>query len=375
MFKKIIKSLVGIFPSKKIIVLESTPDLSDNTAAVFKEMISRGINKRYKFVWWVSDKNKPFPKIKNTVYLDRKGFWNNLLFKWYILRSKCLICCNKYLIPFAKKQKSFYLTHGTAIKSVRGYYNIPSSIDYTIVASEPSKKMMAYEFKYDEEKCIPLGFPRNDVLYNASLDLKRFFGNEYEKFIVWYPTFRQHKNGKTTGSINAMPIINSAEQAKKLNDIAKSNKTLLIVKPHFAQDISYINISELSNIIFINDAFFEDNQITSYEFVASCDSLITDYSSIYFDYLLCDKPVAVVWEDIDDYRKNPGFAIDVDYYLKAAHKIYNIDNFSEFIQDVACDKDDFKAARNEIKEWANCSDKPDNAARVVDFIIKSAKIY
>ena len=68
----------------------------------------------------------------------------------------------------------------------------------------------------------------------------------------------------------------------------------------FRQDISYIQKYALSNICFIDDAFFRRNNITSYEFVGSCDALITDYSSIYFDYLLCGKPAAVIWEDIEE---------------------------------------------------------------------------
>ena len=43
----------------------------------------------------------------------------------------------------------------------------------------------------------------------------------------------------------------------------------------------------------INDSFFIDNDITSYELLAACDSMITDYSSVYFDYTLCDKPIGL----------------------------------------------------------------------------------
>ena len=128
----------------------------------------------------------------------------------------------------------------------------------------------------------------------------------------------------------------------------------------------------MENICFIDNAFFEKNDLTSYAFVGGCDAMITDYSSIYFDYLLCNKPMAVVWEDIDEYRQSPGFAVDVDYYLSGAEKVYNIDDFERFIQNLANGNDELRERRHEINQWANYATDGKNASRVVDFIIEKA---
>ena len=77
-----------MIPKKNWIVFESVPDLSDNTKAVFDEMIKRKLNDKYTFVWWVSDKNKEFPKYKNTIYIDTK---NEKEFYKYIKRAKKLL--------------------------------------------------------------------------------------------------------------------------------------------------------------------------------------------------------------------------------------------------------------------------------------------
>ena len=119
---------------------------------------------------------------------------------------------------------------------------------------------------------------------------------------------------------------------------------------------------------------FELNKITSYEFIGSCDALITDYSSVYFDYLLSNKPVAAVWEDIEEYRKNPGFAIDVDYYMKAAHKIYDLSDFKDFICQIETNEDRYKDERLEISKLVNYSNDGNNVKRVVDFIVEKAKL-
>lgn len=371
---KLIRWFFSMLPLKNYIVFESVPNLSDNTKAVFDEMLLRGLDKKYKLVWIVSDKNKVFPKYNNTIYIDKNTKLNTLEYWWYRMRAKCLICCNGFTPSKRNDQVSFYLTHGTPIKSVRSYYNAPKNIDYMLVASEKVRELQAYELKYDVNKCIATGQPRNDVFSTTKIDLHQYFDAEYEKLIVWYPTFRQHKKGGKTGSKNALPILHNAQMAIELNEHAKKEKVLVVVKPHYAQDLSYIKDNKLSNIMFIDDSFFEKNKITSYEFIGNSDALITDYSSVYFDFLLCDKPIAAIWEDIEEYRANPGFAIDVDTYLSGAHKVYTMEDFERFIGVVSEGNDSLRSERMRNNEWANYSQDGKNTERVVNFIVNKASL-
>lgn len=371
---KIFKGIIKKLALKNYIIFESVPDLSDNTKKVFDEMLLRNLNQKYKMVWVVSDKNKKYQQYPNTIYIDKKTRLHRLEYYWYVLRAKCLVCCNRFLTTSRKGQTSFYLTHGTAIKSVRSYYNLPKEIDYLLVSSESVKEMMSYELKFSMDKTYGLGLPRNDVFNLDKKDLHNYFSVDFKKIIIWYPTFRQHKNGIHTGSSNALPIIHDIQKAKEINDFLKENDIVIAIKPHFAQDISYIKDNQLSNIIFIDDSFFVDNEITSYEFIGASDALITDYSSIYFDYLLCNKPVAAVWEDIEEYKENPGFAIDVETYMSGARKIYSLEDFKHFISEVSENLDLLKEERQKNSEWANYSCDGKNAERVTNFIVEKAKL-
>ena len=160
----------------------------------------------------------------------------------------------------------------------------------------------------------------------------------------------------------------------ELNDLAKQMDVLLVLKPHFAQDLSKIKTLDLSNIRFIGDDFFQQHNTTSYAFVAGCDAMITDYSSIYYDYLLCDKPIGLVWEDIDEYRQNPGFAVDLDEMGKGGVKIYNLEQFKEFVKDVATDRDSCADERRRLRDLVNYSTDGKNTQRVTDFIITKASL-
>ena len=148
---------------------------------------------------------------------------------------------------------------------------------------------------------------------------------------------------------------------------------LIVLKPHFAQDVTYIKDMKLSNIRFIGDDFFEENNICSYEFITGCDALITDYSSVYFDYTLCDKPIAVIWEDIEEYKKNPGLINDYEHYLRGAEKLYNLTDLKEYISRVSHGIDLLKNERNDVMREVNISGDGKNAERVVNYIIEQIK--
>lgn len=375
MIKRFIKSLISLIPTKNMIVFESIPNLSDNPKPVFDEMVRRGLNEKYRMVWIVSHKSAALPAIKNVIYCDRtaKGYRWRLLY--YRVFAKVLFSCNDFLPTLRKGQLSFYITHGTGIKSVRNYYNVPPHMDYILVDGEGTREMTAYQLRGDVEKTVALGYPRNDVLVHAKREIGRLFPeNAGNKIVVWYPTFRQHKNGEQNATAAALPLLHDVEQAEKLNAIAKQNGVLIVLKPHFAQDVRRIKACNLSHIRFIDDDFFVQNQITSYEFIAGCDALLTDYSSVYYDYLLCDKPIGLVWEDYAEYKKNVDFVLDMDYYMKAGEKIYNLADLETFLKNLAAGKDPLKVQRAEISAWANYARDGRSAQRVTDFIVEKANL-
>lgn len=361
---------------RKSIIFESTPDFSDNTRPVFDEMLKRGLDRKYNLVWSVTDDKKlPIenPHIRY-IFPNSRERWKSFYNNYYLESAKCLICCNRFLTSDGSRQTAFYLSHGTPMKNFSAYYYLPKGIDYCLAADPEVAELVACQFRIDKTKVFSLGFPRNDILTQAPRDIKSMLDTRCDKVIVWYPTFRQHKSGSRTASSNALPVIHDSRQAERLNAYAAKNDVLIVLKPHFAQDLSYVKDLGLSNIRIIYDDFFEENQISSYGFLAGCDAMITDYSSVYFDYTLADKPIGVVWEDIEEYRQNPGFVIDVNYYMQGAEKIYELEQFEAFIKNVADGNDSLREQRRMIRDLVNYSTDGKNTQRVVDFIIEKANL-
>ena len=152
------------------------------------------------------------------------------------------------------------------------------------------------------------------------------------------------------------------------NAAARETGTLVIVKPHPAQDLAHIRALELSNLRFIDDGLFAAHGITSYEFLACTDALITDYSSVLFDYLLTGKPVGLTFEDIDAYAKQPGFAIDPQPLRESAALLDTPDDFRTFFEQLAAGDDPLLAKRLQLTKLTNQYTDGHSAERVAAFL-------
>lgn len=367
--RKIVDKLFGnlVF---NYILLESKPDISDNTCAVFDEMIRRNLNQKYKIIWFVDDINHTVGKIKNVKYISN----SSPIRYWYKFFAKCGISCNNKIYSYRKGQFSMFLGHGIPIKSLRAAeIKMSDKIDVWLSTSEKMTELFSYEFWADIDKGVALGYPRNDAFSMAELDLHKYFDVDFNKVIVWYPTFRQnHGDISASDSSIALPIIHDDKQAIAINETAKNKKVLIVLKPHFAQDLDYCKDLNLEYIKFIDDDFFFNNDLTSYSFVNSCDALLTDYSSIYFDYMLADKPIGVIWEDYEQYKSRPGFAIDMDYYMQGASKIFTMEDLINFINEIGDSIDLYSNERRKLRDEVHFSTDGQNSKRVVDYIIEHA---
>ncbi len=374
MLRKLFIWFCSLF-KQNILIFESKPNYSDNTMAVYKYMIDNNILPEYKKIWVstrAEDKIYKYP----TLRINGSPF---IRLKWmfYKARTKMFIFCNTTGFKKVRdNQTSLYLCHGSKSKNTKGSYEATTDLDYILIQADMFKEAAKYGYNLsDATKMITLGYPRNDdLLKNSGIDREKLFGCKFSKLLIWYPTFRQHKNGfNLWKSSVTLPIIDNKASAQKLNAFAKENDTLIVLKPHFMQDVSYIKNNNLSNLMIIDDSFFEKNNITSYQMMSLSDALLTDYSSVYYDYLLTDKPIGLVWEDYEEYKANGRFALDPDMVYSGGEKIYNADDFCAFIERIAKGQDVLKEERTKIKNLSNEYQDADSSKRVCEFIVSVIK--
>lgn len=376
MLKKVIKfileKITNLFRIKNIILFESLPDYSDNTKAVFDEALRRGWNKKYKLMWVCSDCEN-IPILKN-IFSGTDNVIVTNIFSWkyrlyYRKSAKAFIVCNLFLKKPKKKQYYCDLAHGCALKNAVGYSLPENCQDADVMTiSDYMAEFDAYNLSCNVSCMKPLGYARNDDLFKK-IDLKSVFADrKFEKVIYWLPTYRQNRWGDKVHSDISMPIINNEENAKRLNECAKQNNVFIVVKIHQSQDVSKVEEFNLSNILFIKNNFFFDKTFTNYQLLGSSDAMLSDYSSVYYDYLLCDKPIGLCWDDFDEYNKREGFTVDFELILKGGEKIYNIYDLCCFVEDVANGKDSLSNERKEIRNMVHDHIDNQSTKRIVDYL-------
>ena len=246
------------------------------------------------------------------------------------------------------------LWHGFPLKSIgmmnpydasnnKDVYENNKALDFIFSLSKTFSIIFNGCVPLDYSKYVVTGSPRNDLLFLNDNFLKIdnvFHISKYNKVIIYLPTYRRNISQNTIeleGENFENDIFNFSQKYKQefinfLND----NNYLLLIKPH---QYSPINFKDTNNIKLINDTILNNNNIGLYELLSKSDMLITDYSSVYFDFLLTNKPILFVNNDIDIYNNNRGFLFNYEKWTPGE----KVSSYSQLINQIkkifsGCDK-------------------------------------
>ena len=350
-----------LFP-KNIIIFESSPDMSDNSYALYKYMLKQKINNKYKLVWFVNNPNE-FKQIKehNVKFVKIYG----LKSLYYNYRAKLIFDCNKYVYKKHNHQARIHLMHGIGFKKVDGYLNQCGKVDYFVLPGHFFNDYLSLGYKASKEQFLDFGYSRNDILFE-NINVKKKLGLDAKsKLVLWLPTYRKHKNNEVNIDDVIIPIYNTVDKLKKLNEELVKRNIYIYVKPHPAQDLSALEQTDLSNFKIIMDQDLTKMNLTLYGFLSGTDSLITDYSSVYFDYLLTKNIIGVTLDDFKDYKSSM-FIKDYDKIIGGEH-IYNNKDFLNYLDLVKSGKYEKKKYNTELKKYHTYTDNK-STERLYDFI-------
>ena len=364
-FRTFIKKVLSVFKIKNVIVFESNADYSDNSRAFYEYLIENKYNNKYKIYWFVNNQ-KDFKdrECKNVKFLTmwkngtKKSFLQWIKYFHIVKNAKYLISSNRQLHKLNNKTISININHGTPLKRVKDIGVVPKDIDMVLVGSDFCIDMMSDQLNLPKDKFICVGNPRNDIIFkdsNTIEKVKEYSG--YDKTIIWLPTFRKAMGSeRNDSSLNfplGLPIIYSEEELLKLNEYLKKNNVLILFKLHPHQDTTLFKASSLSNIKILTDSYLIEKDIELTELFKISDALITDYSGVYYDYLLLDNIIGFTVDDFEDYKNKKGFVFDNIQDYMAGEKIKNIEDLYVFIDNVIKNNDLYKKERNEMKNKFN----------------------
>lgn len=244
----------------------------------------------------------------------------------------------------------------------------------------PSKMTMLLTSAFTatpEDKYEITGNPRTDIimLADGKSNLEKLLGISLEnkKVIFNMPTFYVHEN---TGLVSGSTELNDAIKIKdfdyeKFNQFLIDNNIICISKVHHGEERSVTNKVKnrnLENMIFISNDDLENKDLDLYEVLNGADILITDYSSIYGDFLFMDKPTIFVNTDMEIYEKEKGIILQPYDFWAAGPKVQEQDSLSKEIIKCISDKEYYKKERKTIRDIFYYHKDAKSSARVWDSI-------
>lgn len=251
----------------------------------------------------------------------------------------------------SKKQKTFQLWHGIPLE----HMNLLTNITYDYFLST-SKFVSETGFKkvFLARNFLNLGYPRNDVFLRKTKKSDLIFTDEKmykfvenaqengQKIIIYMPTFRESDFNE--GEIQ---ISNLGLDFDKLNNFLKTKNAYFIIKFHPFVHFYYEKF--LKNGAF-NNILFYDAQKDIYPLLKFADILAGDYSSVYYDFLLLDRPILFYLYDHGKCSKMAhGYIYEFDDY-SPGKKAFNQNQFHKILQQTLDGDDEFKEQREKLKE-------------------------
>lgn len=268
----------------------------------------------------------------NVIYINElKKILNDIKFQYYYAISKATFVSDFFLPCFANKPrkgtKLIQIWHGCGAFKKFSYstkdtdwglksdyfekYNVHKTYSLVTTSSESVNEIYAEAFANDISKVRALGVPRTDVFFDQDfvkkqkdILIEKFPELNNKKIILWAPTFRG--NSLKTSSNDVTPDF------KKLKELIGNNYAILVkLHPLVAKGFSSESLDEN-----LKDFVYDISKtITISSALCFSDIVISDYSSLIFEYSLMEKPMIFFAYDLDEYNNGRSFYYNYEDFV------------------------------------------------------------
>ncbi len=351
----------------------------DSPRAIFKRMLEREEFKEFKFVWAVNNKKlseknlKEFASLKNVRFVNRNGD----SYEKYLHISKYIVCNSSVPKTFAKRPEQVYLNtwHGVPLK-VMGYERPGQRVastqrimqnflnsDYILGANTfTAERMFKKAYMLDgiyEGKLISSALPRTDNIYNvwreeAREKLANAGFKTDKKIIVYAPTWKGALYNALKYDLSELK-----DAVKELKSKINTDEYEVYLRVHYFIYRAIMMDEEMRKICI---PFTVDTD----ELLPAVDVLISDYSSIFFDFLGTGRPILFYVPDLADYSENRGVYFPMEDMPGPVSE--TIDGVAESINNLEAKVAEYSEKYNKMRAW--CCEWEDGKAadRVIDAV-------
>lgn len=307
---------------KKLVVFESFSgkQYSCNPRAIYEYMRSHDMP--YELVWSVNKDNigkfeaQQIPYVRRLslkwfYYMARAGFWvtNSRMPNWVPKPAHTTYVQTWHGTPLKKLVGDMEQVRMPGISKstyIKSFQTEASHWDYLISPNPYSTAIFKRAFAFNKQ-VLETGYPRNDILYQEDLDeashrLRKKYGIANGKKVILYaPTWRDHQHYGLGAYKFDLQLDLDELFARFGNDSIILLRLHSFIKEQFDLDAYGEFVKDVS-------AFHDINEL----YLLS-DLLITDYSSVFFDYANTRKPIIFFVYDLEEYRDEVrGFYFDLE---------------------------------------------------------------
>lgn len=331
MFKKVLNTIKKVKSSskpeyiaycdlpidEKTVLLEGGQgsNINGNAFAMLKELCENPRWADYKTVFTVTDATFEKAKARMEFY----GYGDVVLvvrgskaYSKYLATAKYLITDNTFPPYFNKRDGQVYLNtwHGTPLKtlgksnksSLSSLANVQKnylSSDYALFPNEYTEKVFMKDYDLApifKNNAVIGNYPRNAVFYDSSVGerMKEKIGLKGKRVFAYMPTWRDAETPK-----------DKAQQLRKTEEILDSFDSLLNDSQVLLVNLHFLLSSEIDCKKYKHIEYFP-SEYDTYEVLNACDGLVTDYSSVFFDFAVTRKKIILFAYDKEEYLAERG---------------------------------------------------------------------
>lgn len=283
----------------------------DSPRVVYEYLLENPLLSKKKFVWAFIEPDC-FPQVENKIKVDTLAYYLTAM------RAGCWITnssASRGLNFRKKKTKNYLFQHGMAgIKKIgidihesEKAFKIGFNEQFDAIFVEGKKEIpiLSRAWKKDPSVFYTTGLPRNDGLATVTEDeiksIRERIGIPQSKTVILYaPTFREFSCAEDGRNVLGIPIDFLKWEA------VLGQEYVLLVTAHY--EVSRL-LDQLPQNDFVINAF---KYPVLNDLIKISDILISDYSSIVFDYSIMERPIFCYGYDYDSYAKERGVYTDLN---------------------------------------------------------------
>lgn len=222
------------------------------------------------------------------------------------------------------------------------------------------------------------GAPRNDALFdsNGRGTLERLLEADFagKRMVFYMPTFRKvfFNENRNEGNKHWDNVFGfDTFEPDGFDQYLRDRRMTLVVKLHPVEESLVLpHIRELKErgIHVLTSSHLQRHGVELYETLNAADALITDYSSVYFDFLLLDRPLLFAPVDLDVYQQKRGFLLNPYTFWTPGPKVTAQEELQRELDRCFADDAYYRAERMLIKQFVHQYDDGEASRRVWSMI-------